>query len=89
MVKYEVEGAYFDDLKRLGLPNYVFLNDRLFIVKYMIWKSTGRGINKQRFYVLTDGRIKHPDQVKRLDNKQILSLQRDLILKEILNDKSE
>lgn len=86
----EVQGVYFEDLQKFGLPNFVYLDDKLVIVKSIIWKkSSGRGITKQCFYVLIDGRIKHPNQVKKLNKQQIKSLQRDLILNEILNDKSK
>jgi hypothetical protein len=35
----EAQGVYFEDLQKFGLPNFVYLDDKLVIVKSIICKK--------------------------------------------------
>lgn len=73
--------SYSEDLNRLGHPNYMILDN-----KYVIVKST-INIGRQAYYILLDGRRKHASQLKKLSESDLLALNRDKLLKNILNER--
>jgi hypothetical protein len=65
-------GPYWKDLKKLGLPFYIYYRDELVIVKFKEYKKVkGKGCNKQYYYHLEDGRVKHCSLFKKCDVMQL------------------
>lgn len=65
-------GTYWEDLQKLGLSFYIYYRDELVIVKFKENKKVkGKGFNKQCYYHLEDGRVKHAPLFKKCDIKQL------------------
>jgi hypothetical protein len=65
-------GHYWDDLKSLGLPLYILLDDKLVIVLFKEWrKRRGKGTTKQCYYHLEDGRIVHSSKFRHCNIKTL------------------
>ena len=74
---YDSKGEKFD------FSNYRILDNKYVIIKDTVYKkSRGRGNRKQPYFLLKDGRIKHPNQLLRLSKSDI----RDLIIQKILEN---
>jgi len=76
-------GGYWDSLKELGLPFYIYLNDELVIVMWKEWKKVrGKGRHKQCYFHLSDGRVKHASKFKQCN---VVELNRQIKLQNILD----
>lgn len=79
-------GKYWDELKSLGLPNYLHFipeDKTVIILGIERRKRRGKGTNKQIFYQIDDGRVKHATFFRRVDIK---ALNRDYKINQILNN---
>jgi hypothetical protein len=74
---------YDSKSEKFDFSNYRILDNKYVIIKDTLYKnSRGRGKRKQPYFLLKDGRIKHPNQLKNLDKQDI----RDLIIQKILEN---
>lgn len=79
-------GGYWDILKNLNLPNYLYYKpeNRLVIIKGKVSKSRkGKGRAKQVYYQTEDGLIKHASFFSRPDLKV---LNREYKLNKLFDD---
>jgi len=74
---------YDSENKKFDFSNFRILDGKCVIIKETIWKNTkGRGNRKQPYFILTDGRVKHSNQLKKLQKEDI----RDILIQKILNN---
>jgi len=77
-------GQYWEKLKELGLPNYLYLGDELVIVTGLEKRKRKKGAAVDQVYFhLEDGRVKHATYFRKVDIKV---MKREFTLNKILND---
>lgn len=82
----EPTGQYWDDLKKLNLPKYLYYipEDRIVIVLGIEYrKRKGKGKNKQAYFHTENGLIRHASFFRRVD---IQVLNRDKKIEQLLNN---
>ena len=84
VVEYQTHQFIYDsENKKFDFSNFRILDVKCVIIKETIWKNTkGRGNRKQPYFILTDGRVKHSNQLKKLQKEDI----RDILIQKILNN---
>jgi hypothetical protein len=81
---YKLPGQYWEELKKHGLPNYLYLGDELVIVNSVEKRKRKNGARvDQVYYILSDRRVKHASFFKKIDIK---TMKRDYLLNIILNE---
>lgn len=79
----ELTGGYWEDLKKFGLPNLMYLGSDLVVIigKEYLKRKNGAKIN-QCYYYIDDGRCKHASFFKKVDIKM---MSREYKLNNLLN----
>ncbi len=80
-------GGYWEDLKKLGLPNFTILtetNEIVVIKGKEERKIKGKGRRTQIYFHLQDGRVHHSSKFKQIEN--LIELNRNIKIEKIIKN---